>query len=389
MKAVTANINLQALKHNLERVKELAPNSKVISVIKADAYGHGVLPVANALSASDCFAVARLDEACYLREQGIKKKIFLLEGVYSIKEYRLCMESQFIPAIHSIEQFHCLQEFAAKDLVFLSQYDNELQFKYWLKLDTGMHRLGLSGDELTYILENESDFFNEVNSRCLLTGIMSHFSCADEMDNPENDSQRLQFNQQYSQLLAIPTIENKAITKSMANSAAILTIPDAHFDWLRPGIMLYGISPFESSMPMRTGIDEQLMPVMTLSSCLIAIKKLNKGDCVGYGATWCCPQDMTIGVIAIGYGDGYPRHASAGTPVVIHHTEVPLVGRVSMDMITVDLTPVIEKSIPLKVGDRAILWGDGLPVERVSQKSDTIAYELLCQLTQRVHFEYE
>ena len=386
---VTASINLHALQHNLLRVKQLAPNGKVISVIKANAYGHGVLPVANALSDSDCFAVARLDEACYLREQGIKKTIILLEGVYSIEEYRQCFELQLIPAVQCIEQFHCLQEFAAQILPLLSQKNNDLIFEYWLKLDTGMHRLGLSEDELTYLLAHEIDFFSDAKSPCLLSGIMSHFSCADEVDNPINNAQRIQFNQQCHQLTAIPAIKHNPVTKSMANSAAILSIPEAHFDWLRPGIMLYGVSPFESKKPMRTGLDEQLMPVMTLSSHLIAIKKLKKGDCIGYGASWCCPQDMIIGVIAIGYGDGYPRHAPSGTPVLIHDTEVPLVGRVSMDMITIDLTPVIEKSIPLKIGDKAILWGDGLPIEYVSQKSGTIAYELLCQITQRVSFKYE
>jgi len=389
MGSVTASINLHALQHNLLRVKQLAPDSKVISVIKANAYGHGVLPVANALSDSDCFAVARLDEACYLREQGIKKTIILLEGVYSIEEYGQCLELQLIPVIQSIEQFHYLKEFHEQNLILVSRKNKTLIFEYWLKFDTGMHRLGLSEDELTYLLENEADFFSNTKSQCLLSGVMSHFSCADEVDNPVNETQRIQFNQQCNQLIKTQAIQHNTVTKSMANSAAILTIPEAHFDWLRPGIMLYGVSPFEANNPIQTGLDEQLLPVMTLSSHLIAIKKLKKGDCVGYGASWCCPHDMTIGVIAIGYGDGYPRHAPSGTPVLIHDTEVPLVGRVSMDMITIDLTPVIEKSIPLKIGDKAILWGDGLPIEYVSQKSGTIAYELLCQITQRVCFEYK
>ncbi|MCU7799860.1 MAG: alanine racemase [gamma proteobacterium symbiont of Lucinoma myriamae] len=389
MGSVTASINLHALQHNLLRVKQLAPNGKVISVIKANAYGHGVLPVADALSDSDGFAVARLDEACYLRKQGINKTIILLEGVYSIEEYRQCFELQLILVIQSMEQFHCLKEFFGQHQPLISQKNNDPVFEYWLKLDTGMHRLGLSKDELTYLLENETDFFSDMKSKCLLSGIMSHFSCADEVDNPVNDAQLLQFNQQYHQLMATQAIKLNPVTKSMANSAAILAIPEAHFDWLRPGIMLYGVSPFESANPRRTGLDEQLMPVMTLSSQVIAIKKLKKGDCIGYGASWCCPHDMTIGVIAIGYGDGYPRHAPTGTPVLIHNTEVPLVGRVSMDMITVDLSLLEEKSIPLKTGDKAILWGEGLPIERVSQKSGTIAYELLCQITQRVCFRYE
>jgi len=156
--------------------------------------------------------------------------------------------------------------------------------------------------------------------------------------------------------------------------------------------MLYGISPFESSVTGRTGLDEQLKPVMTLYSELIAVKTLKQGDCIGYGAQWCCPEDMTIGVVAIGYGDGYPRHAEAGTPVLLHGIEVPLVGRVSMDMITIDLRHFFQVNNNLlpdvNIGDRVILWGEGLPIEKVSQKSATIAYEILCQLTQRVSFEY-
>ncbi|MCK5663810.1 MAG: alanine racemase [Thiotrichaceae bacterium] len=393
MRPVTASINLQALKHNLARVKQSAPDSKVVSVIKANAYGHGILPVAEALADSDSFAVARLDEAVTLREQGIKKKIILLEGVFSLEEFLSCIELQLIPVIQSIEQFHCLQECSAQNLTIASKKYNGLLLEYWLKLDTGMHRLGLSEDDFTYLLDNNSEFFNRTNSQCILSGIMTHFACADEPDNPLNSLQLAQFEQQYRQLTKMQSVKTDGINmnpvkKSMANSAAILTIPEAHFDWLRPGIMLYGVSPFETSKPIRTGLDEQLMPVMTLSSQLIAVKKLKKGDCIGYGAAWCCPEDMTIGVIAIGYGDGYPRHASAGTPVLIHNTEVPLVGRVSMDMITVDLRLVEEKSIPLNIGDKAILWGDGLPIEYVSQKSGTIAYELLCRITQRVYFNY-
>ena len=381
-----ATINTQALTHNLKRVKQTASHGKVISVIKANAYGHGVVPVAKALNESDYFAVARLDEALYLREQGIKKTILLLEGVYSIEDYKYCAQLQLIPVIHCLQQFHdlqsyCLEQSSSEKSRSDNKFDSILEF--WLKCDTGMHRIGLSADEFASILEQ----LNNIKNQCLFSGLMSHFSCADDIDNPINNTQLLQF-KKYYQLLAKDNPVKWSIKQSMANSAAILTIPDAHFDWLRPGIMLYGVSPFESSKPIRTGLDEQLLPVMTLSAPLITIKKLKKGDCIGYGASWCCPHDMTIGVIGIGYGDGYPRHAGSGTPVLIHNTEVPLVGRVSMDMITVDLTLLEEKSIPLTLGDKAILWGEGLPVEKVSQNSGTIAYELLCQITQRVTFNY-
>jgi len=370
VRAVQAVINLDALRHNLTRVKELASGSQVISVIKANAYGHGVLPVAKALSDSDCFAVARLDEAIYLRKNGINKTIMLLEGVFSADEYLSCVEYGFIPAIHCLEQFQWLQDFVEQ---------NHQSLDYWLKIDTGMHRLGLSEDERLLLVEH----FLHSESINTPIGIMSHFACADETENTLNSKQLAQFENFCAKNVF------SGIDKSMANSAAILSLPDAHFDWVRPGIMLYGISPFESSSPVRNGLDEHLKPVMTLSSELIAIKKLKQNDCIGYGSTWCCPEDMTIGVVAIGYGDGYPRHAPSGTPVLIHGIELPTVGRVSMDMITVDLRRLEKKSIAASIGDKVVLWGNGLPVERVSQKSGTIAYELLCQITQRVHFEYE
>ncbi len=376
-----ANINLDALRHNLSRVKELAPGRRVVSVIKANAYGHGVIPVAKALGESDNFAVARLDEALYLYDSLQPKNIIILEGVYSEEDYLKCIELNLIPVIHCLEQFQWLQE--------CLEY-NSLgwhQIEYWLKIDTGMHRLGLSEDELEQIILSYQHLESEKISSYLPAVFISHFSCADEKVKTKDQKQIELFKHQIHRLSNL--LDPSAVPKSMANSAAILSIPEAHYDWVRPGIMLYGVSPFETAVPSRNGLDEQLQPVMTLSSELIAIKKLKKGDCIGYGATWCCPEDMSIGVIAIGYGDGYPRHAEPGTPVLVSDKEVPLIGRVSMDMITVDLRTLEKNSVAFKIGDRVILWGDGLPIERVSQKSGTIAYELLCQITQRVRFEYE
>lgn len=373
MRPVRARINTKALASNLARVKQLAPESRIISVIKANAYGHGVLPVASALKDSDCFAVARIDEAMYLRCHGIENPIVLLEGVLSIDEYHQCADYQLIPAIHNIQQFKWLETF------FQQQEDSTKLLNYWLKVDTGMHRLGLLEEELKQLIDRIACLQPEQ----MPSGIMSHFSCADEIDNAMNVEQQALFE-------ACFHLKNMAkLDKSMANSAAILSMSDSHYDWVRPGIMLYGVSPFESASPMRTGRDEQLTPVMTLSSEIIAIKKLKQGDCIGYGASWCCSEETTVGVIAIGYGDGYPRHAANGTPVLIHGVEVPLIGRVSMDMITVDLSVLEKQSIEVSLGDTVTLWGEGLPIEKVSQKAGTIAYELLCQITQRVYFEYE
>ena len=369
MHQVTARVNLTALKHNLNIVKELAPESRVVSVIKANAYGHGITAVAKALNKSDAFAVARMDEALLLREQGITKTIFLLEGVYERDCYSLCSKHNLIPAIHCLQQFQWLQHsFNTNKLSGLS---------YWLKLDTGMHRLGLSSEQLHSILEVLESHPELVRPE----GIMSHFSCADEISSPVN-KQQLELFMQLSEV-------SFKIQRSMANSAALISFPDSHFDWVRPGIMLYGISPFETQTEISTSQQPALHPVMTLESELIAIKTLSREDCIGYGATWCCPEDMTIGVVGIGYGDGYPRHARSGTPVRIRGINVPLVGRVSMDMITIDLQVLYQRSITPIIGDKVTLWGDGLPVERVAQQSDTIAYELLCQITQRVNIEYE
>ncbi len=373
---VVASISLAALKHNLLQVKKSAPESRVISVIKANAYGHGLFPVADALMDSDAFAVARLDEALMLRAHlsgsNLFKEIVILEGVSSIKDYTKCLEFKLIPVVHCLEQLQWLQECGCV-------------CEYWLKIDTGMHRLGLTdidfGRFQAKISKGEVKQFPSV--------VISHFACADAVGDIKNEIQMDSFDRDCS--FFRPPFVDVAFKplKSLSNSAAILSIPDAHHDWVRPGIMLYGVSPFELEKKESTGLDENLKPVMTLSSEVISIKKLEAGDCIGYGATWCCPKAMTIATIAIGYGDGYPRHAVSGTPVLIHETEVPLVGRVSMDMIIVDLTALEEQSIPVKIGDRAVLWGEGLPIEKVSQNSGTIAYELLCQITQRVCFKYE
>ena len=377
-KRVIAKINLGHLRYNLARVKQLAINSKIISVIKADAYGHGMFPIAKALAESDILAVARFDEALELRQfllqEKIDKAILILQGVFSNNELCSCVEHNFMPNIHSLEQLKTLR-------LFFKQHP-QLSLNYWLKVDTGMHRLGLNDDDWSLALKD----LKSLDSQHQAMGVMSHFACADEINNPLNQQQLSKFEDFYVQLDKL-TQSNK----SMANSAAILSLQKSYFDWVRPGIMLYGVSPFAASEQNRTALDEQLKPVMTLSSEIIAIKTLKQGDCIGYGSTWCCPEDMQIGIVAIGYGDGYPRHAQAGTPVLLHGIEVPLVGRVSMDMISIDLRYFFKKDTPQKniqLGDKVILWGEHLAIEKIAKNSATIAYELLCQLTPRVHFQY-
>ena len=375
MHQVRARIRLASLKHNLDVVKKLSPKSRVVSVIKANAYGHGITEAARALQDSDAFAVARMDEALLLRQQGIDKTIFLLEGVYDQDCYKLCEQHHLIPAVHCMEQFQWLQNYFSEN--------NNSSLTYWLKLDTGMHRLGLQKTELNHL----SDLLQALPDNRKPAGIMSHFACADEINHSFNQQQL----ELFEQLSVLPFKIQRKVQRSMANSAAIIAMPESHYDWVRPGIMLYGVSPFEDrAFKEVSGNSElELKPVMTLESELIAVKHLKKGDCIGYGSSWCCPEDMTIGVVGIGYGDGYPRHARPGTPVLMHKHRLPLVGRVSMDMVTINLQALYQHGITPVLGDRVILWGEGLPVEQVAQCSDTIAYELLCQITQRVTIEYE
>jgi alanine racemase len=357
-RATRATIDLGALSHNLNLVRKSAAQSKVMAVIKANAYGHGIIDIARHLHAAkkgaDAFGVATVEEAIVLREAGIGKPIVLLEG------FNHPDELQFVRAYDLECVFH-----NAYQLELLKHYRGA-QIQAWLKIDTGMHRLGFAPAEYAeaYQRLQASD---KIKQDIIL---MTHLSCADERENDFSHQQIDIFNQ---------TVAQKA-EKSIANSAAILAWPASHTDWVRPGIMLYGVSPFEGQIAEELG----LRPVMHLQSKIIAIQHRKKGERIGYGASYTCTNDMPVGVVAMGYGDGYPRHAPSGTPVLINGCVVPLVGRVSMDMITVDL----RKCKNAKIGDTVTLWGQGLPVEKIAQHADTIAYELLCKITSRVEFEY-
>jgi len=358
-RAATATIDLQALQYNLQRVRESAANARVISVIKANGYGHGMLRVAEALSSSDAFAVAKIEEAVTLREAGITQPILLLEGFADATELALLAQHAIDAVIHHQAQ-----------ITLLEQTPLASPLKVWLKIDTGMHRLGVNVDDaLTSYRRLQACASQACANVADEIVVMSHFANADDRSDPSTAAQLKQFN--------LATAEIDA-AHSLANSAAILAHKESHAAWVRPGIMLYGVSPFIDAV----AADDRLKAVMTLSSKLIAINHYKKGDALGYGGSWCCPEDMSVGVVAIGYGDGYPRAARAGTPVLINGQRVPLVGRVSMDMLCVDLRQLPAAAI----GDRAVLWGAGLPVEEIAQCANTIPYELLCRVTQRVQF---
>lgn len=359
-KTATAVIDCQALVDNFSIIKQLAVDTKVLAVLKANAYGHGLERIAKALPLADAFGVARIDEALALRAAGIIQPIVLLEGFFSPEELAILAVNDLQTIVHNHEQ-----------LAAICQAKLVRPLKVWLKIDTGMHRLGINPDELEhfYSLLSQS---NNVQQPLIL---MSHLGCADDVDNEITSNQLALFNQVTSSLKE---------EKSLANSAAIYAWPTCHFDWIRPGLLIYGVSP----MPISTDNNNndfltRISPVMTLKSSLIAVRNISAGESVGYGSAWLCQKNTTIGVVAIGYGDGYPRHAINGTPVLINGRRVPIVGRVSMDMITVDLGCSTTDS----VGDLAILWGKDLPVEEIAQWATTIPYELLCNITRRVQIE--
>lgn len=349
-------MDLAALAHNLDRAKRLAPGTRVLAVIKSNGYGHGLTRVAHALSQNlsgdEGFAVTNIEEAIALREAGVGQRLLVLTGLSSSGELEEARRHGVDVVVHQEAQIRMLERAGPGPGV-----------RAWLKLDTGMHRLGL-------MPERARDAWDRLRGCAGVTlpvPLMSHLPKADEREDPGTREQIHGFLSLASALGAAPSI---------ANSAAVLAWPRARTGWIRPGIMLYGISPF----PTETTGDPELLPVMTLSTRLMAINRIPKGQAIGYGGTWVCPEDMPVGVAAIGYGDGYPRHAPPGCPVLVNGRRVPLIGRVCMDMITVDLRTQPEA----RVGDRVVLWGKGLPVEEVAQLSGTIGYELVCGVTPRV-----
>jgi alanine racemase len=352
---VRARINLRALQHNFSRVQQAAPNSKIMAIIKANAYGHGLVRIAQALPAAAAFGVACLEEAIALREAGLDRRIVLLEGLFTAEDVVLINGYQLDVVIHHACQLELLEQGR-----LLRPLD------VWVKLDTGMHRLGFEPDSVASVTTRLRRIPQLGNIH-----YMSHFSCADDLDNAATGKQLQVF---------LDAVAATDADYTLANSAAILGWPDTHRDWVRPGIMLYGGSPLLG----RSAQSLDLQPVMTLSTRLIAVNARRRGDAVGYGEDWTCPTDMQIGVAAIGYGDGYPRHAPSGAPLLVNGKPAALAGRVSMDMICIDLSDHADA----QVGDEVILWGEGLPVEEVATAAGTISYEILCGVGSRVQFEY-
>ena len=348
-----AIINLDAIKTNYLLANQATPESKNIAVIKADAYGHGSVQVAKSLEPLvPAFAVAIFEEALKLREAGISKPILILQGINEQDELDYAVAHKLWTMVAN--------EIQSK-LIIETPLTSSLQV--WLKIDSGMNRLGLNEKNLITVLEQLQNC-QWVDNNIVLS---SHLACASDLTNSKTTEQIQQFNHLTAGL---------NLTRSIANSAALLGFPDTALEWNRPGIMLYGLSPFEHFHPL----DKLLRPAMSFTSSVIAIREVKKGDSVGYGDSWTAKQASTIATIAVGYADGYPRHASNGTPLIISGQEASLAGRVSMDMITAD----ISQCSAIKIGDPVELWGDTVNANDVAASANTIGYDLLTGVSQRV-----
>jgi alanine racemase len=331
----------------------MAPETKIMAVVKANAYGHGIELMAPCLSEADAFAVASVDEALALRHLGVTHPIVLLEGIFCASELTDVVEQRLELVVHSDEQ-----------IAMLKTHRGCHNLVIWIKVDTGMHRLGFAPSEVARVWHQLQGL------SCLAQPLrlMTHFASSDEPNAPANATQL----EQFKQLLAyLPD----PLAISLSNSAAIIHLPESHGDWVRPGIMMYGVSPSQTSIE-----ELDLKPVMTLVTRVIAVKQVEAGESVGYGGSWQATQTTQLAIIAAGYGDGYPRHIPSGTLVLVNGRQAPIIGRVSMDMISVDVSHLEV----VDVGDPVVLWGKGLPIERLAQAANTISYELLCGVTKRV-----
>jgi alanine racemase len=345
-----ARLDLAALRHNVGVARTLAPRSRIMAVVKANAYGHGAVAIAGALQGEvDALAVACIEEALELRFAGINTPILLLEGVFSAAE---------LPSVSQLDLWMTIDN--EQQLRWLEEALLPLPITCWLKVDTGMNRLGVSPASAPLFLQRLRATANAHNEIVTYT----HFACADDVHDPQTPRQLARFD-----ALALDT------PRSAANSAGVLAWPQSHYDWVRPGYMLYGNSPMFHDHANASA----LQPVMTLVSAVISLRDVAVGETVGYGATWTAQRPSRIATIAIGYGDGYPRGTPNGTPVLVDGRRAPLAGRVSMDMITVDVT-----DLPgVQPGAEVVLWGAGLPQAEIAHCANTLGYELTTRMPAR------
>ncbi|KXS33022.1 MAG: Alanine racemase [Candidatus Gallionella acididurans] len=350
---IQAHIDLAAMESNL-RVARRATSARIMSVIKADGYGHGVMRAAEALAATDGYALLDIQDAVRLRDAGYRQTILLLEGFFSAEELSGIAEYDLATVIHSQWQIAMLDAYPGP------MKSGKGTLDVWLKVNSGMNRLGFAPQQVAQAME-QLRRHRAVRDITLMT----HFANADEERGVAGPL-----------ALFNDLASAHRVPRSLANSAALLRYPSTHADWVRPGIMLYGASPFADASAQQLG----LKPAMTLSSRIIATQQLRAGDEVGYGALFRAESNMRIGIVACGYADGYPRHAPSGTPVLVGGQRTKTLGRVSMDMLYVDLSALPQAD----VGSRVVLWGEGMPIEEVARAAGTVSYELMCALTLRV-----
>ncbi|MGO2200702.1 alanine racemase [Pseudomonas helleri] len=347
MRPARALIDLQALRHNYQLAREVT-GAKALAVIKADAYGHGAVRCAQALEAeADGFAVACIEEALELRAAGIRAPILLLEGFFEADELPLIVEHDFWCVVHSLWQLDAIEQATLAKPI-----------QVWLKLDTGMHRVGFHPSEYQSAYQRL-----QASGKVAKIVLMSHFARADELDSLRSVEQVAVF---------LAARDDLSAEVSLRNSPAILGWPSVPSDWVRPGLMLYGATPFEQDHPLAA----RLQPVMTVESKVICVRELPAGEPVGYGAKFITPKPMRIGVVAMGYADGYPRHAPTGTPVLVAGQRSQLLGRVSMDMLCIDLTDVPDAGL----GSTVELWGINILASELAEKAETIPYQIFCNL---------
>lgn len=354
-----ATIHLGALRRNLACVRKLAGNARVMAVVKADGYGHGLERVARALADADAFGVAALGDGLRLRAAGIDKRIVVLSGPDEAADLAEFRRLGLDAVIHHEAQLTWLESDGS------TASTNRRPLHVWLKIDTGMHRLGFAPDAARAAYARLRALANVDHDIVLMT----HFAASDEFDSPATSAQIAAFDMATRGLSG---------PRALANSAGVLGWPQAKNDWIRVGGLLYGLSVIEG----KTGTDLGFEPAMTLAAKLISVQRVRRGERVGYAGTFECPDDMTIGVAAIGYGDGYPRSAPSGTPVLVGSQRAALAGRVSMDLIAIDL----RNAPDAQVGDSVTLWGPQLPIEEIALRAGTISYDLTCGMTKRVLF---
>lgn len=353
-RSATATIHVDALRSNLARVRSLAGGAKVMVVVKADAYGHGLERCARAMADADAFGVASIPDGLRLRAAGHRQRIVVLSGPDAAGDLAEMRRLRLEAVIHHESQLAMLEAARGGD-----------PLRVWLKLDTGMHRLGFPAERAAE-LHARLHAMPAVDPAIVL---MTHFASSDEFDNDFTARQTRVF---------LDATKDLPGERALSNSAGLLGWPYARGEWVRVGGLLYGLSVAEG----KSGADFGFAPAMTLTTRLVAVNRIARGERIGYGSTWECPEDMRVGVAAIGYGDGYPRSAKSGTPVLVSGSPAAIIGRVSMDLITLDL----RQAPDAQVGDVVTLWGAALPAETIAHRAGTISYELTCGVTRRVLF---